>query len=186
MGENKEENEALFKYGFPEDIWFHVHDLPSAHVYIRMPKGKGIRDVPEDVLECCMQLAKHNSTKADRLPSAAVVWTPWTNLMKEPSMDVGQLGFVDHNLVFKKTVLRNAALVKRIESTRVQRAINLKEQKEERDRACRLKEKFEKQKQRREMEERKKQAEVFHYLDVMQEEKMTNNKTVPFSEEDFM
>jgi hypothetical protein len=36
MGKDKFENEDLIKYGWPEDIWFHVDNLSSAHVYVRM------------------------------------------------------------------------------------------------------------------------------------------------------
>lgn len=32
MGEDKFENEDLIKYGWPEDFWFHVDNLSSAHV----------------------------------------------------------------------------------------------------------------------------------------------------------
>ena len=32
MGKDKYENEELIKYGHPEDVWFHVDDLSSAHV----------------------------------------------------------------------------------------------------------------------------------------------------------
>lgn len=32
MGKDKYENEDLIKYGLPEDVWFHVDDLSSAHV----------------------------------------------------------------------------------------------------------------------------------------------------------
>jgi hypothetical protein len=31
MGKDKYENEDLIKYGLPEDCWFHVDDLSSAH-----------------------------------------------------------------------------------------------------------------------------------------------------------
>lgn len=37
MGRDKFENEDLIKYGFPEDVWFHVDNLSSAHVYLRLP-----------------------------------------------------------------------------------------------------------------------------------------------------
>ena len=37
MGKDKFENEELIRYGWPEDIWFHVDNLSSAHVYIRLP-----------------------------------------------------------------------------------------------------------------------------------------------------
>ena len=37
MGKDKYENEELLKYGWPEDVWFHVDSFSSAHVYLRMP-----------------------------------------------------------------------------------------------------------------------------------------------------
>ena len=39
MGKDKFENEKLIEYGWPEDVWFHVDDLSSAHVYLRLPRG---------------------------------------------------------------------------------------------------------------------------------------------------
>ena len=38
MGKDKYENEGLIKHGWPEDVWFHVDSLSSAHVYARLPK----------------------------------------------------------------------------------------------------------------------------------------------------
>jgi predicted ribosome quality control (RQC) complex YloA/Tae2 family protein len=35
-GKDKYENEDLIKYGWEEDVWFHVDDLSSAHVYLRL------------------------------------------------------------------------------------------------------------------------------------------------------
>ncbi|CAN0564724.1 unnamed protein product, partial [Ectocarpus sp. 12 AP-2014] len=40
MGKDKYENEDLIRYGFPEDVWFHVDNLSSAHVYLRMNRGE--------------------------------------------------------------------------------------------------------------------------------------------------
>lgn len=37
MGRDKYENEELLKYAWDCDIWFHVDDLSSAHVYLRLP-----------------------------------------------------------------------------------------------------------------------------------------------------
>ena len=42
VGRDKFENEELIKYGWPEDIWFHVDDMSSAHVYIRLEEGQTI------------------------------------------------------------------------------------------------------------------------------------------------
>jgi predicted ribosome quality control (RQC) complex YloA/Tae2 family protein len=45
MGADKYENEDLIKYGLPEDMWFHVDDLSSAHVYLRLRKDQRLEDV---------------------------------------------------------------------------------------------------------------------------------------------
>jgi hypothetical protein len=47
MGRDKIENEDLIKFGWPNDVWFHVSNLSSAHVYLRMPEGMSIRQIPE-------------------------------------------------------------------------------------------------------------------------------------------
>ena len=44
MGRDKFENEKLIEWGWPEDVWFHVDDLSSAHVYLRMKPVSGSHD----------------------------------------------------------------------------------------------------------------------------------------------
>jgi len=62
MGKDKFENEELIKYGLPEDVWFHVDDLSSAHVYVRMMNpGMNLDDLPESVILECASLVKANS-----------------------------------------------------------------------------------------------------------------------------
>lgn len=51
----------LIRFSFLIFTRFHVDDLSSAHVYLRMPPGKTINDIPEGVLEDCLQLVKQNS-----------------------------------------------------------------------------------------------------------------------------
>lgn len=54
MGKDKFENEDLLKYGFPEDVWFHVDNFSSAHVYVRLKKGETYKDMnPYLIQECC-------------------------------------------------------------------------------------------------------------------------------------
>lgn len=61
MGKDKIENEELIKYGWPEDLWFHADKLSSAHVYVRMPRGTTIDELPQSVIDDCAQLTKENS-----------------------------------------------------------------------------------------------------------------------------
>ena len=54
-------DEDLIKYAWPQDVWFHVDKLSSAHVYIRMPEGMTWETIPQSVLIDCAQLVKANS-----------------------------------------------------------------------------------------------------------------------------
>lgn len=69
---------------------FHVDDLSSAHVYLRLPVGRSIDDISADTLEDCAQLVKANSIQGNKAASVDVVYTPWANLRKTASMEVGQ------------------------------------------------------------------------------------------------
>lgn len=61
MGKDKYENEELLKFFFPEDIWFHVDNLSSAHVYLRLKKGETFENIEQNLLDECCQLVKENS-----------------------------------------------------------------------------------------------------------------------------
>ena len=52
MGKDKYENEELIKWAWPDkDIWFHVDDLSSAHVYLRInDQIKSYADIPDEII----------------------------------------------------------------------------------------------------------------------------------------
>uniref|UniRef100_A0A0E0KZW4 NFACT RNA-binding domain-containing protein n=1 Tax=Oryza punctata TaxID=4537 RepID=A0A0E0KZW4_ORYPU len=167
MGLDKFENEDLIKYGFPEDIWFHVDKMSSAHVYLRLNKGQTMDDISE----------------GNKTNNIDVVYTPWYNLKKTPSMDVGQVGF--HNSKLVRTVKvekRINEIVNRLNKTKVERKPDLKAEREavsaaeKAERKVQLRDK----KRREEMErlEKEKQAEIRSYKNLMVQEKMTSNKQV--------
>lgn len=61
MGKDKHENEDLIKYGLPEDVWFHVSALSSAHVYLRQKPGEKLDDIsPQLLLECAALVKVRN------------------------------------------------------------------------------------------------------------------------------
>ena len=68
-----------------------MDDLSSAHVYLRLPAGSSFESIPGDILEDCAQLVKANSIQGNKLNNITVVYTPWANLKKTQSMDVGQV-----------------------------------------------------------------------------------------------
>ncbi|KAE9465765.1 hypothetical protein C3L33_02331, partial [Rhododendron williamsianum] len=202
MGLDKFENEELIKYGFPEDIWaslsimvfeysavlagmaemyhwglvikqFHVDKMSSAHVYVRLHKGNKVNNVD-------------------------VVYTPWHNLKKTASMDVGQVGFYNSKMVRTVRVEKRInEIVNRLNRTKVERKPDLKAEREAVNAAERAerKQQLRDKKRREEMErlEKERQAEVRSYKNLMVAEKMTSNKEIASAnkslqelEEDFM
>ena len=87
------------KWGLPEDVWFHVDKMSSAHVYMRVKKGQTWDDLTEEELEDCAQLVKANSIQGNKENNVWIVYTPWANLKKLPRMEVGQVGYHDLKLV---------------------------------------------------------------------------------------
>jgi len=140
MGKNKDENETLIKYMWPEDVWFHVDDMSSAHVYLRLQPGQGLDDIPPKVLVECCQLVKANSIKGNKLDGVTVIYTMHENLRKTPQMVAGEVGFHDEGAVRKvKVGKRDGPLLRKLAKTKEERHPNLKKDREDRDREAKLK-----------------------------------------------
>ncbi|KAG7316405.1 hypothetical protein KOW79_019946 [Hemibagrus wyckioides] len=181
MGKDKYENEDLIKYGWPEDIWFHVDKLSSAHVYLRLPKGKTIDDIPKEVLIDCAQLVKNNSIQGCKMNNINVVYTPWGNLKKTGDMDVGQIGFHRQKEVRTVAVEKKInEIINRLEKTKEEKYPDLAAEKESRDREDRNEKKAQiqemKRKEKEETKRKKEQEELRNYSSLMRSENMTTNE----------
>jgi len=88
VGRDKFENEELIAHGLPCDVWFHVDNMSSAHVYLRLQRGQTIADISKEELEDAAQLTKANSILGHKASSVTVVYTPWANLRKTSDMEV--------------------------------------------------------------------------------------------------
>jgi hypothetical protein len=122
MGLDKYENEDLIKYSLPQDVWFHVDSLSSAHVYLRLPEGKSMHDIPKETLEDACQLVKANSIQGNKMSNIPIVYTPASNLRKSADMAVGQVGFHDDKLVKRTQVQRRLnEIVNRLNKTQKER-----------------------------------------------------------------
>ncbi|VDO11034.1 unnamed protein product [Rodentolepis nana] len=106
MGADKYENDKLIRWGWPEDVWFHVDKLSSAHIYLRLREGETLDDVPEAVIQDCAQLCKQNSIQGCKQNDVPIVYTMWENLRKTADMEVGQVGFHNHKTVRKVIVAK--------------------------------------------------------------------------------
>ena len=112
MGKDKYENEDLIKYGFPEDVWFHVDNLSSAHVYLRMKPGMTMDDISDDLLLDCSALVKANSIQGCKKSSVYVIYTRWKNLKKTNDMVDGQVSYHRPENIKRISVEKNGPIVR--------------------------------------------------------------------------
>uniref|UniRef100_A0A8C9RV56 Coiled-coil domain-containing protein 25 n=1 Tax=Scleropages formosus TaxID=113540 RepID=A0A8C9RV56_SCLFO len=160
---------------------FHVDKLSSAHVYLRMPKGLTIDDIPKEVLIDCAQLVKNNSIQGCKMNNINVVYTPWSNLKKTGDMDVGQIGFHRQKDVKVVAVEKKInEIVNRLEKTKEERFPDLAAEKESRDREERAEKKAQiqemKRKEKEEMKRKKEMEELRSYESLMKNDNMTTNE----------
>lgn len=183
MGRDKYENEELIKYGLPEDVWFHVDDLSSAHVYLRMKPDMTLDDINDDLLLDCTSLVKANSIEGCKKASVYVVYTRWKNLLKTNDMVDGQVGYHRKQNVRRVLVEKNNSIVRQIEKTKMeinhpplyeeqqQRLREIENEKKAAHKKQLLQEKQQREQQKREKEERS-------YDRFMKVENMTSNKQI--------
>uniref|UniRef100_A0A023FV84 Coiled-coil domain-containing protein 25 n=1 Tax=Amblyomma parvum TaxID=251391 RepID=A0A023FV84_AMBPA len=191
MGVDKFENEDLIKWGWPEDVWFHVDKVSSAHVYLRLQPNQTLDDVPSSVLEDCAQLVKANSIQGNKMNNLDVVYTMWANLKKTQGMEVGQVGFHKQKEVRTIRVEKRVnEIVNRLMKTKEERQPDLRAEREERDQKERedkkqiLREQKEREKQ--EQKEKEEQAKLKSYDTLMKGENMKSNKEDGYDSDDFM
>lgn len=190
MGLDKHENEDLIKYGWPEDVWFHVDKVSSAHVYLRLQTGQTINDVPPEVVSDCAQLVKANSIHGNKMNNVQIVYTPWANLKKTGDMAVGQVGFYRQKDVITTLVeKRSNEIVNRLNKTKIEKQPDLKQEKEDRDRQERNEAKkviqAQKLKEKEEIKRKREEGELRSYTTLFQDSDMTSNQNASDSD-DFM
>ena len=83
IGKNGIQNNYLISnIASDNDLWFHAKDCPSAHIILKIPKGK--IEPNKEVLEYCSKLAKQNS-KAKDSTKASIIMTKRKYLKKPPN-----------------------------------------------------------------------------------------------------
>ncbi|XP_023240964.1 coiled-coil domain-containing protein 25-like [Centruroides sculpturatus] len=191
MGNDKYENEDLIKWGWPEDVWFHVDKVSSAHVYLRLQKNQTLDDIPTSVLEDCAQLVKANSIQGNFINDFDIhIYTYY--LKKTAGMEVGQVGFHNQKEVRVIQVAKRInETINRLNKTRSEvEHVDLRAQREERDRKERENEKKIarelKEKEKKEQKMKQELAEQRSYSALMKPEYMKSNKESDNDSDEFM
>ncbi|TPX42486.1 hypothetical protein SeMB42_g01462 [Synchytrium endobioticum] len=181
VGKDKFENEELIKYGFEEDVWFHVDKLSSAHVYLRQAKGASWEDIPEALLQDLAQLTKANSIEGNKKDNVTIIYTPWPNLKKTAGMETGQVSFHRDKLVKRIHVpTRVNAIINRLNKTKIEKEPDLAAEKINRQRQDRVDgreaDKKKRQEERAEKDAKRVQEEARSYASAMQAKNMKSNR----------
>ena len=135
MGSDKNENDYLISQATDRVIFFHVDDLPSAHVYLQLEPGEGLRDVSHALLQDALQLCKANSAKGNKLSNVVVIYTLGSNLRKTNHMKPGEVGFFNDKEVRKILVAkRDEKIMNRLNKTK-QKVMSGKAQREKEQQA---------------------------------------------------
>ena len=132
MGRDKHENEDLIAYGITEDLWFHVENMSSAHVYLRLRKNQTLEDVPSDLVYECAALVKANSIEGCKKSEVWVNYTRWKNLKKTAGMEVGAVSFHRPANVKRIKVAKENSIVNALNKTKEERFPDLAELQRER------------------------------------------------------
>ena len=179
MGKDKYENEDLIKYGWPEDCWFHVDDLSSAHVYLRLKPGQAMDDIPEHALTECCSLVKANSIAGCKKSSVYIVYTRHKNLKKTASMVDGQVGYHRPENVRRTKIEKNNTIVRQLEKTKKELHPDLAKEQEQRLQEIQAQKKEARRAQDKatklEELERAKKKEEMSYDRIMGDHQMTSN-----------
>eukprot|EP01029_Cantina_marsupialis_P028902 TRINITY_DN778153_c0_g1_i1.p1 TRINITY_DN778153_c0_g1~~TRINITY_DN778153_c0_g1_i1.p1 ORF type:complete len:231 (-),score=59.38 TRINITY_DN778153_c0_g1_i1:85-747(-) len=181
MGKDKYENENLIKYAWPDrDIWFHVDDLSSAHVYLRLPEGHSGKsaDIPTEVINQCAQLVKANSIVGCKKDRVSVCYTPCKNLKKTKSMEAGQVSFFKEKQVKHLNVDKDKAIVNALNKTKVEEYPDLEGELRGYMHSLKIARKEKMRKQQQEVKElkkkRKEEAELRSYSALFEDDVMAD------------
>ncbi|XP_058824191.1 coiled-coil domain-containing protein 25 [Topomyia yanbarensis] len=191
MGIDKYENEELIKWGWPEDVWFHVDKVSSAHVYLRLQPGQTLDDIPSTVLEDACQLVKANSINGNKMNNIDIVYTMWENLKKTPAMEVGQVSFHKDKEVRKMRVEKRVnEIMNRLNKTKREehpdfRAVREKRDADERADKKRVAREI-REKEKDEEKRKKEEADLWSYNSLMKSENMSSNYDAGNDSDEFM
>ncbi|WFD35917.1 hypothetical protein MCUN1_002786 [Malassezia cuniculi] len=181
MGRDKFENVDLLRHALPEDVWFHVDKLSSAHVYLRLPDGVEWTNIPAALLDDCAQLVKANSIEGNKKNNITVIYTPSSNVKTSGDMAVGSVVFHNDQKVKRVFVKeRINAVVNRLNKTREVRDVDFEAERQERERALgRQKKEFALRQQKEALEAKrnyKAMAEARDYSNLFSEEAIAEER----------
>jgi predicted ribosome quality control (RQC) complex YloA/Tae2 family protein len=79
IGRNKQENWDIIDVSRETDIWFHVENAPSSHIFLKTEKP--VNNIPKQVIKRCACLCKSYSSSAS-VKKCEIIYTTISNIQK--------------------------------------------------------------------------------------------------------
>jgi len=79
IGRNKQENWDIIDVSRETDIWFHVENGPSSHIFLKTEKP--VNNIPKQVIKRCACLCKSYSSSAS-VKKCEIIYTTIANIQK--------------------------------------------------------------------------------------------------------
>ena len=147
-GIDAKENDLLARWGWEEDILFHVGGMPGGHIYLRtnqvinkklfkkirkMNDFESLMEIPTNVIEECLQITKQYSSRGRKEKAVQIHITPWLNVKKLDGDNAGTIQFTDHSLVKTLKASTDKNMVDMLQETRTKRKMKEDDFRRERD-----------------------------------------------------
>lgn len=81
IGTNAKDNHCVIDKGMPDDLWFHIANLPSCHVVVNLPQDRDKKDL-RSIIKKGSLLCKQNTKRFANLNNVEIMYAPIKNITK--------------------------------------------------------------------------------------------------------
>jgi predicted ribosome quality control (RQC) complex YloA/Tae2 family protein len=81
IGTNANDNHDVIDKGTPDDLWFHIANIPSCHVVVKLPHECD-KKVLRSIIKKGSLLCKQNTKRVANLNNVEIMYAPIKNITK--------------------------------------------------------------------------------------------------------
>jgi len=81
IGTNAKDNHCVIDKGTPDDLWFHIANVPSCHVVVRLPDECDKKEL-RSIIKKGSLLCKQNTKRVANLDNVEIMYAPIKNISK--------------------------------------------------------------------------------------------------------
>ena len=81
IGTNAKDNHSVIDKGTPNDLWFHIVNIPSCHVVVKLPDECDKKEL-HSIIKKGSLLCKQNTKRVASLNNVEIMYAPIKNISK--------------------------------------------------------------------------------------------------------